>query len=223
MQQPLLPQRDALGLPTSSEYDKFPLPAVPLFLLMNLVFIGVGQGVAWGYYLNFGCNSVEAKFALLAEYELGWLYLSLFLLRAGHSVLTTLVVQWRKETRIVAPDQHVYKAFTPPGAAPLPCVLMVEEGALGCFNRAQRAAQNYVEYLPGMVGYVVLAGFVFPLPVFVCTTVYVVARILMGLQYSQAAESRRLGFFLSTLTATVLEGLLVLAAVKALALQYGRE
>lgn len=29
MQQPLLPQRDALGLPTSSEYDKFPLPVWP--------------------------------------------------------------------------------------------------------------------------------------------------------------------------------------------------
>eukprot|EP00667_Euglena_gracilis_P023644 EG_transcript_26794 len=218
--QPLLPQRDAMGIPTTSDFDKFRMPALLYFFLMNLVFMGLGQGFAWAIYFSFGSPAVELRLALLAEYELGWLYLASFLLRAGQSVLTALVVVWRKETKVSVPDQHVYKVFTPPGKDPLPYVLMAEEGALGCFNRAQRAAQNYVEYLPGMVGSVLLAGFVFPLPVFVCTAVFVVARVLMALQYTQAANGRRLGFGLSTLSSTVIEGLLLLVAGKALALQY---
>eukprot|EP00667_Euglena_gracilis_P015390 EG_transcript_16011 len=212
--------RDASGLSVKADADNMPLPLLVFYLLMNLVFLGLGQAAAWAVYLNLGSGKVEAKLAFLADFELAWLFIAAFVLKTGLVLLNAIAAVWRKEARVNVPDQHVYKVFTPPGQEPLPYVLMAEEGALGCFNRAQRAAQNYVEYLPGMVGYVLLAGFVFPLPVFVCTVAYVSARILMAVKYIHTRESRLAGFLLSNLSVSVVEGLLLLCAGKVLALQY---
>eukprot|EP00667_Euglena_gracilis_P020257 EG_transcript_21897 len=220
MAEPLLPGRDASGLPLRADAADFPQPLAGFYLVMNLATLGLGQAAAWPIYLAFSSNRVEAKFSLLAEYQLGWLFLVPFLLRSTLTVLNTIAGVWRKEAKVNPPDQHVYKVFTAAGIAPLPYVLMAEEGALGCFNRAQRAAQNYVEYLPGMVGYVLLAGFVFPLPVFVCTAVYVSARMMMASQYIQVSKSRMRGFVLSNASVTVVEGLLLLTAGKVLLLQH---
>eukprot|EP00667_Euglena_gracilis_P030703 EG_transcript_43017 len=138
-QEPLLPARDETGLPKTSEFGDFKTPGLVAAVVITTLSAGLGQAAAWPIYIYLSSSKVEPKISLLAEYELGWLYLSLFLLRVAHGALNSLVVEWRRETKVGVPDQHVYKVFTPPGKEPLPYVLMAEEGALGCFNRAQRA------------------------------------------------------------------------------------
>ena len=112
------------------------------------------------------------------------------------------------------------QVFTPAGSPPLPYVMFETEGDLGRFNRAQRAVQNYLEYVPALGLYVVLAGYVFPRPVCVCTALYIVCRILMAVQYAQSATGRQKGFMLSQLSASVIEGLLLICAGKALQIEF---
>jgi len=214
-----LMESGADGLPVRSDLAKIPNPVWLFFTAINAVVLGVGVGLAFLIYHYLPDSKSEGKIRLLAEYDLGWLYLAVFVLKFGLNAINAVVASRRKEARANNPDQHVYRVYTAPGAPALPYVLMETEGDVGRFNRAQRAAANYLEYLSGVLASTLLAGFVFPLPVFVASVVYVLGRLMMTVQYSQAAKARTPGFATSNIAAVVVDGLLLLAACKALTLQ----
>jgi uncharacterized membrane protein YecN with MAPEG domain len=213
---PLLDPRGEDGLPQRSDLAKIPGRVLLFYATLNSIFLGIGVGSACLIDRYLPDSKVESKIRLLADYDLGWLYLAVFLLKFVPNAINAVVAARRKEARANNPDQHVYRVYTAPGAPALPYVLMETEGDVGRFNRAQRAAGNYLEYLPGQLATSLLAGFVYPLPVFIVSVIYVVSRITMTLRYSEEAKGRTPSYATSRIVAVVVDGLLLLAAFKAL-------
>ena len=111
---------------------------------------------------------LDEKFAFLHTYDLGYVYLAVYIISMGRSRLTINSNAMRAGARIDRPDQHVYKIMDPNGKKDAPFVLMTNAGWAGKFNRAQRGAFNTDEALPMVLVNTVLAGCVFG-PIVVAT------------------------------------------------------
>jgi len=135
---PLLDPRSEDGLPQRSDLAKIPGRVLLFYATLNSIFLGIGVGSACLIDRYLPDSKVESKIRLLADYDLGWLYLAVFLLKFVPNAINAVVAARRKEARANNPDQHVYRVYTAPGAPALPYVLMETEGDVGRFNRAQR-------------------------------------------------------------------------------------
>jgi len=210
--------RDSQGIPVNSAYPEIlkylPVPTWCVHLVFICVGVAVGQAAAWPIYHHVADHRVPSKLQSLGSQDLGWLYLAVYVLKTGSVLLNIQATSWRRKARINVPDQHVYKVWTPPGGPALPYVMFETEGDLGRFNRSQRAVQNYQEYLPGVLVTAVMAGYVFPFPVFILTLVYVASRMVMAVRYTESSDGRKAGFILSLLVSLMLDGLLLLVAYK---------
>ena len=63
-------------------------------------------------------------------------------------------------------------------------IVLDEAGDVGLYNRSNRAMYHFVENSSPMIFSVILGSFVYALPVFVLTCMYVVARIIYTVGYT---------------------------------------
>mmetsp|Transcript_22979 Transcript_22979/g.48860 ORF Transcript_22979/g.48860 Transcript_22979/m.48860 type:complete len:218 (+) Transcript_22979:88-741(+) len=204
---------DERGIPTKSDYP--PLPVSVLYCLFNFILGAIGVGIALAIY-SFGADSkYDAKISLLAGYDLGWAYLALVVIKLGVLVININLGVNRKIAKVNVPDQQVYSVYTG-SSAPLGYVLMEKEGDLGRFNRAQRALQNLFEQLPMFIAYCAAAGFVFPFPSFVLTCYFMVMRAVSAVGYTSRPGGRMAGNMLGGIGMETLQGLVLVAGVKAI-------
>eukprot|EP01065_Artemidia_motanka_P036791 TRINITY_DN44822_c0_g1_i1.p1 TRINITY_DN44822_c0_g1~~TRINITY_DN44822_c0_g1_i1.p1 ORF type:complete len:214 (+),score=61.74 TRINITY_DN44822_c0_g1_i1:66-707(+) len=205
-------ERDARGLWSKSVYEKMP-PIPVLYSLMTAVYALIGQGVAhfaWGR----ANSKAGERLAFLADHDLGWLHVSIVLLRMCFFSLQINAGVHRRESKVKVPDQHVYSTY---GADEKTGYVFLEsEGALGRFNRAQRSVFNLMEVLPFAVGYSVLGGYLFPFPTFVCALTFSVSRWFSARGYTASAEGRLPGFLVGQISFHVMENLTLFAGLKAL-------
>ena len=103
-----------------------------------------------------------------------------------------------------------------PGEKAQGYAVLEDEGVGGEFNRSGRAAMNFLEYVPLLVGFVVLAGVVFPFPVFVLCVCQVIGRVICSIGYTSAAGGRMPGFLLSNLGMGVLEMMVLFIGLRSL-------
>eukprot|EP00658_Telonema_sp_P-2_P026033 TRINITY_DN204_c0_g1_i2.p1 TRINITY_DN204_c0_g1~~TRINITY_DN204_c0_g1_i2.p1 ORF type:complete len:222 (-),score=61.55 TRINITY_DN204_c0_g1_i2:407-1072(-) len=205
---------DAKGIPVKSTYPEG--ISVPLmYTLFNSVLTAIGVGIA--YFAVYRQNSVkaDAKIQLLASYELGWIYIGAWVLKVGQLLMNMVLGSARKKAKVNVPDQQVYKVKGAQGSS-LGYVMMEQDGALGAFNRAQRALQNYNEIYTQFAVYFLLAGLVFPFPVFVIGCLFAAFRVFGAVGYTGSADGRMGGNMLSFATVSVLEGLVLVAGVQAI-------
>lgn len=208
-------ERDEKGLCLKSQFPKEDSVAVG-FLKFIVVSSVINQGPAWLIYLYGNRGMYDAKIDILASYHLGWVYMSLIVLYYTRTFMVVNTLVERKDARVNLPDQYAYKVYRPPGEEQLPYVLLENEGALGRFNRAQRAYNNLMEYLPMYLAYFLLAGFVYPFPVFVNTWLHAVGRATYAIGYTHSVPRRIGGFGLFGFAQGNLEALILIAGVKAL-------
>jgi len=208
------PGVDARGIPLKSDFPEgLPVPA--LYVIFTTVFTTICLGIAFAIYKFGSTEKYDKKIELLTAYDLGWVYLVMFAVKLGMFGININLGVARKAAKVNVPDQQVYKVHTPDDASPLGFVLMESEGDLGRFNRAQRAYMNYLESAPLFFVYVLLAGFVFPFPTFVTGFYYAVMRIVAAVGYTQEPKGRMAGNMLGNLGSGVLEGMVIIAGVKA--------
>lgn len=205
-------QVDSRGIPLKSDYPSLPVPA--LYSVMTSIALAVGLGIAYAVYAFGARDKYDAKIDLLAGYDLGWVYMGLFVIKIFQLFININLGMSRKAAKVNVPDQQVYKVGG--DGAPQGYVLMELEGDLGRFNRAQRALQNYIEGLPIFLAFAVFVGFVFPFPAFVLIVLFMASKTAYAVGYTKDAKSRMKGGMISMICSEVLQGLLLVAGVKAI-------
>lgn len=207
-------ETDSKGIPIKGPYPDQP-PVLVMYSAMTTIFSCIMGTVAF-YAIVKDNAAADAKISLLAQYDLGYLYAALIVLRVGQFLMGVNAGHARKYCKVHPPDQHVYEVKGAEGSK-LGYVLMDQEGVNGKFNRAQRAVVNYNETFPQTALYIVAGGFVFPKEMLVLVSIYSAARVMMAVGYASSVKGRMLGFMISNLTGSLLEVLVGIIAYKAMA------
>lgn len=111
--------------------------------LYFLIIPCVQQALAWSVYFALsrfvpGQKQVlDAKFAFLHEYDLGYVFLAVWIVSLARNRVSVNANAARAGARVDRPDQHVYKIMDSGAKADAPFVLMANTGHAGRFNRAQ--------------------------------------------------------------------------------------
>mmetsp|Transcript_38826 Transcript_38826/g.97245 ORF Transcript_38826/g.97245 Transcript_38826/m.97245 type:complete len:217 (-) Transcript_38826:140-790(-) len=210
-------ERDSkTGLPGKSPYPPG-INNIPSFYMgINGVELAVGQAFAHAVYTFGQTSEFQGKISTIAAQGLGWMYMGMTVWRLANVAVAINLGSARFKAKISNPDQHVYKVYGS-GENNSGYVLMEEEGAIGEFNRAQRAHMVNVEGSARQLSLFFLASFVFPLPTFICACLCAFSRIQSCLGYVKSADSRMsmLGMFGNAF----MDGLVLYAAWRALAIQ----
>lgn len=194
----------------TTKYIKMLLVVMPIF----------GQVLAWIAYF-FGaklCGQQEIyakKFALVHEYELGYVFLCLWVICYTRSAVVCIANGARAPARVGRPDQHVYKVMASSGSMKdAPYVMMATTGPQGRFNRAQRGVFNMDESGPYLMANIVAASSIFgPLVLVLCVLV-AYGRVTFARKYKNSLKERTAGFMPAMIGEKWIEGLVLLCAIK---------
>ena len=167
--------------------------------------------LSWLAIRIFATESALARLSQLGE--LGFVHLSVYLL--GNALLFSSVVSQEYRTRagVTRPDQAVYKVIADWRKADSPAesyAILADDNTLGEFNRATRAYFNFLEYLPLLLAYAMLSGYIFPRLTFLAVLLQVIGRLQYSLGYSRSTQHRMAGFMAANLSLLFLESLLLI-------------
>ena len=211
-------ERDAKGIPLKSPYAEG--TSVTLFYsVMTIIITAIGTAIAYfsSYFTESTVEKADSKIAVISQYDLGWLYLGIFLVGKLTLPIQISLGSARKASKAGLPDQHVYKVMgTSEGSSKLGYVLMENDGVHGAFNRAQRALQNYHEIFPGVVVQYVAASFVFPRNAFVCMMIWQISSCIGAVGYKNDVKGRTKGRLPSYFAMATLSGMVLIVALKSL-------
>ena len=208
--------------PTSPPSQKDPLGPGPHPIPLGFFFFTTRATCFWMVLKIFSQGSTSdyiEKIAMVANLDLGWLYLGLFLINLTTIILFLINQGFRFQSGVPRPDQQLFRVvldWKKPSDKSIGFAVLEDDGLGGAFNRSSRACLNLGEYLPLIVGFVILAGFVFPYPVFVLCIFQLVSRVVMSLGYSSAVGLRLPGFALSSGSMQVMEMMVLFIGLKAL-------
>mmetsp|Transcript_116130 Transcript_116130/g.335394 ORF Transcript_116130/g.335394 Transcript_116130/m.335394 type:complete len:225 (-) Transcript_116130:132-806(-) len=206
------------GVPLRSDYDAMcpePKSLFKLYTGMFIVFAGFGVGaglVLWNFAPS---HKASDKVSLLADYELGAIYIGVFFLKYMFQMISANMGTARRACKVNVPDQQVYRVYGG-GPADGALVMMETEGKFGEFNRAQRALANLEEYLPIFLTEVLLVGFIYPVLVCALTVIFGCARLKGAFGYTRGAKERMVGNMIGFLMNGLLDGLVVFIGVVAI-------
>ena len=100
-------------------------------------------------------------------------------------------------------------------------VIFDNDGHVGMYNRANRSLQHMVENIPSVLVGLILAGYVFPFPTFVCVAVFCLGRIVHQIGYTGGYGGHGAGFGLVALSSIIIEGLMIIVPLAAAGLVPG--
>ena len=182
--------------------------------------LAIGFSIAEGIYHWTGMAAYESKAHGLGE--LGYVYLSavvLAVLTRFLNFLPTTLKNSAMKTKAkgnIRANMYLYKVADDSNGSKGSMVILDEDAAAGRYNRANRSLHHFVENALPVFLCVPLAGYCFPLPTFVLTVVFSIGRILHQVAYSNSGYgAHALGFIIALLSAVVLEGLVLVAGLRA--------
>jgi len=206
-----VPETDSRGIPLKSVMPEKPAMWI-IYTILHVVLGSIGLSIAWYFVYNPEAN---VKILIISDLGLGWLYLGILVLKILQIPLISILGHARKDAKIGLPDQQVYKVMGAEGSK-LGYILMETDGALGDFNRAQRALMNYHENFPTTVLLYVAASFVFPFASFVCISIWAISRCINALGYKGSVNGRLNAALPEAIATSTLQGILMIVAKKAL-------
>jgi len=97
--------------------------------------------------------------------------------------------------KVRAPDTVDWPGSTNGEPVPADLLIIIEEDVAFKFNCVQRAHQNYLEQLPGMLAMIVLGTFSFPLFTTVFGLIWLLGRLVYAMGYRGSPKRRHRGSF----------------------------
>mmetsp|Transcript_737 Transcript_737/g.2243 ORF Transcript_737/g.2243 Transcript_737/m.2243 type:complete len:224 (-) Transcript_737:191-862(-) len=216
----LADERGPDGIPYKSDYDRMAPEPKSLFKVYSIVFVLptlIGTAVAVPILLFYPRKAYKS-INVLADFELGPVYLVIWVLKYFILLINANLGTARRRTKVNVPDQHVYQVYGGPAAGSF--VMMADDGDMGKFNRAQRALQNLMEQLPMLLVELLLVGFVFPWEVMAIAILWGMARLKGATGYTEDRKARMKGNMASMVLGGVLDGMLVVSGVEAVRLAF---
>jgi len=182
--------------------------------VFTVVPLAIGFAIAEAVYHFSG--KIDSKFATLGDLDLQWLYFSAVaigllcrFINVLPATLKNAAMQGRAKGNIRA---NMYLFTDERGGL----VVLDEQGAAGRYNRANRSIHHFTENAMPFLLCMPLAGFCFGPATFVLTLIFCLGRVLHQVGYSSRGYGgHALGFIISTLAAAGMEGLVLLAGLRA--------
>lgn len=178
---------DSMGVPVIKPNGRNPFVFYPIMMIVSTTL---------GFFFGWGMHYIAKpydKLAAMGAQDMGYLYLTLWLVCRLQSILQIFVGAARVESGIQNPDQYVYKTYL----RDEPYVRMCnDEGPMGKFNRTQRGLDNMRETFPELLVAIVCSGYVYPHATLCCTLLFMVGAVVYQHEYAKALESRMGGFMI---------------------------
>mmetsp|Transcript_39105 Transcript_39105/g.102522 ORF Transcript_39105/g.102522 Transcript_39105/m.102522 type:complete len:230 (-) Transcript_39105:175-864(-) len=210
----------ANGLPYMDEDEKESSRGKMIGLVVVLLTIPriVGFLIAWAI-AHFG-SSIQYTLRIRAlGDDMGYLYTGAVVFTFMVSFLNKFPVVYKGQvikdgSGNLSSNMQIFKVLAAPGSQPLPYVVLEDEGTVGEYNRANRSLHHFNENVASVIVNIVLAGRVFAFPVFILVCIFSFGRLLHQIMYAEGGYGKHgLGFAVSQLVDTILEGLVLFIAI----------
>ncbi|EQC35204.1 hypothetical protein SDRG_07433 [Saprolegnia diclina VS20] len=192
-----------------------------LFVTAILVIVPALMGLCiayFGVYARGPLATYEARIAALVATDLHWACAAVVVF--GRLVAFANGYPMAHKGRIVLPfsgnlrvNPFYYKAVGKD--APENLIGLVEDGAVGAYNRANRSLHHMIENNGAVLASIFLGARVFPYEVFVTIATYGLGRVLHQVGYTWGFGGHAIGFYIATLAGNTLEALHLIIALKA--------
>lgn len=216
--------RDSKGLRPAGDIKR-PLDEsaerIHYFKLYAQIIGGVAPFLSWLIYnaVQFFSPSLfkvaEERITFITTHQLYWLYFSWYGIFLTRTYMSINANGARLPARVDRPDQHAYKIMSKSKPfADAPYILMDNSGAVGRFNRAQRAASHMDEFLSLFLTASLMGGVVFGPISFLLVLLYSYARVRYANSYTEHKEARLKGLVMLITAEQVAAGLILFIAIK---------
>mmetsp|Transcript_39104 Transcript_39104/g.102519 ORF Transcript_39104/g.102519 Transcript_39104/m.102519 type:complete len:248 (-) Transcript_39104:175-918(-) len=210
----------ANGLPFMDEDEKDSARGKMIGAVIGLLTVPrvLGFLVAWAI-AHFGSSlQYTVRIRALGD-DMGYLYIGAYVFSFMVSFLNKYPMVYKGQvikngSGNLSSNMQIFKVLAAPGSQPLPYVVLEDEGTVGEYNRANRSLHHFNENVASVIVNIVLAGRVFAFPVFILVCIFSFGRLLHQIMYAEGGYGKHgLGFAVSQLVDTILEGLVLFIAI----------
>ncbi|CAE8615686.1 unnamed protein product [Polarella glacialis] len=203
---------------------------LPVFFLMpRLIGTAIAMAIYWPGRATYDQRMSSINGIANGDLELGYVYLAAGVLSILGWFLNSYPMLYKSAVMPgnagnLRANMQIYKVNTQKGGR-MPAVVLEDEGAVGQYNRANRALFHFVENVAPLLPCIFLAGLIFSKAMLALVVVYAVARVWYQVAYSTGGYGmglckHALPFFVHTIfVANTIEMLTWIAGVRLLQLQ----
>ena len=214
----------ATGLPKmdEEERDKGSSQGTKAVIFAPIIFSAIGFGIAFAVYKCGSTATYDAKIASVVSYGMAYAYASAWVFSRMVQVLNMYPMIYkgrvmRGKSGNLRANMFIYKLVG--DKAPENAVVLNEDGDVGCYNRANRSLNHFIENAGGMILSIGLNSFVFAFPSFICVIIFAIGRMWHMSGYAKGGYgSHGIGFGLSAIATEAMTGMLLLVALKGMAI-----
>lgn len=186
--------------------------------VMSVLFPAIGFGLGFAVYKFGSTAKYDANMEAAIGKDLHWACLSAVVFARAVSWVNSYPMIFksgvmRPKSGNLRANMFVYKQVG--DKATDGAVVLEDEGALGQYNRANRSLGHMVETSMPFAATMFLSSTLFPFPTFALVCAFALGRVLHQSGYTTGYGSHVLGFGLSHVSSSIMEGLVTLTALRA--------
>ena len=177
------------GLPDMGEEEKNKGQSggIKALFIAPIFVQGIGLGIGCAIHFLGSKDLYEKRITQLQGYDLQWAYLSAFVFSMLVFFQNFYPMQYksrvmRTDSKNLRANMFIYKHAAEDSSES--AVVLDEAGDAGLYNRSNRALYHFIENSSPMILSIILASFVYAVPIFVLTMIYVVGRIIYSIGYT---------------------------------------
>jgi len=207
----------ANGMPVVSGKASSSLVGVIKLMLVSAVSLLIGTAIAFAIYSQGKTTKYDERIKQVYESESYWVYAAIVVLGRTITFINLYPSIFKK--RIMLPksgnirsNPFIYKMIGEKASEN--AIIFDGEGDVGAYNRANRSLHHLVENFGALIAGLFTAGQVFPFPTFVLVCGFCVGRLAHQMGYTTGYGGHALGYVLSLIASSTIEGLLFVVVLK---------